>query len=382
MTFVQRSGSQLTLGGKPFYPMGFNLPYSISNVANQPVATQLPNWPKTCNAARLFAFQGAFVVNGAIDWAVFDAAMAAFEARGIYAIISLGDQYAWNDGVEKTADWYTTGYKTVLAGEVMTYRNWVAQVVTRYAAHPAVLCWELMNEPKAEGGASELAEYQTLLAFLNDIGAMTNAIDSNHLFSLGNCIGFSGSGHQWEGSVQNTAPPTAPTPGSSDWELLAENPYVDILMYHDYGFPNQPMGITNPLVNIQAAVNIAEVVSKPLIIGEQGIEWVQGDAPSQGTITPWTQAERAACFKAKWTEEFKAGVAGVVAWCWVNSPKAADGAGGWGMEIGIGDPALPYMDPSLYVGATPPPPPPTLAAQVDAVLSKALSDIATILAGH
>ena len=379
-TYVQRSGQQLTLGGKPFNPMGFNVPYVISNATYDPLAAALALWPKTCNAARTWVYQALFVKNGAIDWTLLDSAMAAFEALGIYAVLSIGNQYGWNDGVDKDVTWYTTGYKsTILAGEVMTYRDWVKAVVTRYAGHPNVLCWEFMNEPKVENATSETQAYQALLAFLNDLGALTNGLDTNHLFALGNCLGYSGSGKQWEGSVQMTVPPTAPVIGEADWQLLAQSQYVDLLTYHDYGFPLNPMGYANSTLGITAALAIAKTVNKPLFIGEQGIDYVTGDGPYNDPLVPATTAERAALFHAKWKAEIAAGVCGVIPWAWRTAPKSTDGVG-WGMEIGPGDPILAFMDPSQYTG-TAPPPPPSKAAQVDAVLKTAEAQIATILAG-
>ena len=93
---------------------------------------------------------------------------------------------------------------TVGPGDLVTYRQYVAAIVRRYANNPTVAMWQLVNEGEAvndNDSCNEQAAHSALLAFSNDVGGLVHSIDPNHLVSLGTLQGWAGSG-EWSPVVR------------------------------------------------------------------------------------------------------------------------------------------------------------------------------------
>ena len=104
--------------------------------------------------------------SGARDWSRFDRLVHMAAIRGYKVIPTLADQ--WGEcGTRddptysfKTEAWYTGGYTApdpALAaahgGAWLSYRDWVAEVVTRYKDDPTIAFWQLMNEAEVNRAA-------------------------------------------------------------------------------------------------------------------------------------------------------------------------------------------------------------------------------------
>jgi endo-1,4-beta-mannosidase len=90
----------------------------------------------------------------------------------------------------KNKAWYRKGYRTVPTGPSLpaTYREWVAEVVTRYRHDPTILTWQLVNEAETATGLDETCPAiatRSLVGFSTDMAALVNSIDPNQLLSLG-----------------------------------------------------------------------------------------------------------------------------------------------------------------------------------------------------
>ena len=272
---------------------------------------------------RFWAFQNFFVSNGSFDWTNFDQVLAIAAAHDDKVIPVLANQYDNCDGPSKDLAWYQNGYaSTVEPGDIVTYRQYVADVVTRYADDPTIAMWQLVNEGAAvnsDGSCDESAALSALLAFSNDVGGMIHSLDSNHLVSLGVLEGYSGSGggSQWCGAADG------------DYQTLMASPGNDVCDYHDYGYPTSPMGISSPY-GLETAIAMCHADNKPIMVVETGIY-----ADNSSALT-----SRAADFQAKFTAQFQAGVVGELLWCWTaaSSYVLPDSDPDYG--ISAGDPSL------------------------------------------
>lgn len=328
--FVSRSGTSLRLDGKPYRFRGINIfmaasggtPSSCGGELYPNLGAPLSRLPEGI-VIRFWAFQDFFVSKGHFDWKNLDTVVWIAALHHDKVIPVLANQYAFCDGPAKDLGWYRDSYeKTVEPGDIVTYRQYVADVVRRYANNPTVAVWQLVNEGEAvnpSGSCDEQAAHRALLAFSNDVGGLIHRTDPRHLVSLGTLQGWAGSGGgaQWCGAA------------NGDYQTLMASPGNDVCDYHDYGYPTQPMGTTSRL-NLPDAITMCHADNKPIMVGENGI---YADADSQ-------LHRRATEFEAKFSAQFYAGVVGELMWEWVNKPAFVVPAGGSDYGIFPGDPSL------------------------------------------
>src|SRR2546421_154469 len=102
----------------------------------------------------------------------------------------------WKDCVStgyKARSWYESGYKKARGGELVSYRQWVSEVATRYKRNSTLLAYQLVNEaedPNSGGTCEESKAAAALRTFTDDVGGLIRSIDFNHLVD----VGTSGSG--------------------------------------------------------------------------------------------------------------------------------------------------------------------------------------------
>ena len=269
---------------------------------------------------RFWAFQNFFVSGGSFNWANFDQVLQIAAAHDDKVIPVLANQYDYCDTAKDLA-WYQSGYETTVdPGDIVPYREYVADVVTRYADNPTIAMWQLVNEAEAvnsDGSCDESAALSALLAFSNDVGGMVHSLDPNHLVSLGTVAGYSGSSAQWCGAA------------NGDYQTLMASPGNDVCDFHDYGYPDDPMG--QPFApDLASAIQMCHADGKPIMVGETGIY-----ADSAAEL-----ASRAAEFSAKFSAQFQAGVVGELMWCWAVEPDYVLPDSNPDYGIAPGDPSL------------------------------------------
>lgn len=325
--FVESKGTSLVLNGQPYRFTGINLDMAASTAASSScyggiypyVGEALSSMPDGI-VFRFWAFQDLFVSDGAFNWTHFDSVLEMAAAHSDKVIPVLANQYDYCDTAKNLA-WYQSGYRTsVEPGDLVPYRQYVADVVSRYADNPTIAMWQLVNEGEAvnsNGTCDESAAFSALLAFSNDVGGMVHSLDPNHLVSLGTLAGWSGSGQQWCGAA------------NEDYEKLMASPGNDICDYHDYGYPANPMGIPFP-PDLATAIQMCHGDGKPLMVGETGI---YADNASELTL-------RAAEFSTKFSAQFGAGVVGELLWAWERGPDYTSPASDSDYGIFPGDPSL------------------------------------------
>jgi mannan endo-1,4-beta-mannosidase len=318
---VTRAGTQLTLDGQPFRPIGLNIYNANSNgwCSNEMNGSALDDALTAIgggkNAMRAWFFQQLATTNGARDWTAFDRTLAAARAHGYKVVATLIDQWG-NCGATngqgygyKEASWYQGGYDQPDPSATVSYRDWVAEVVSRYKDDPTILAWQLVNEPEV-GHCSDPDESEAvniLSSFASDVSGLIKSIDASHLVSLGTI-----------GSGQCGA-------SGPDYQTVMSIPTLDLCEYHDYT-PSQLVP-GDQYNGLPLRIQQCNALDKPLLVGELGVK------PSDvgGTLTG-----RANLVDSKLCAQLTAGVAGVMLWAW-DQPDPYD--------IVAGDPVLDVLSP-------------------------------------
>jgi endo-1,4-beta-mannosidase len=305
--FITRSGTGLTLNGAPYRFDGLNI-YAVNSDGGCVPASNVNSDLDALSGQevfRAFFFQTWATTNGVRDWSRFDATIAAAAAHNMRVIPVLANEWNYCDGPMKYLPWWQSGYKTTVnPGELTSYRQWVHDIVSRYAANPTIAMWDLVNEGEgrnADGSCSEANAKATLVNFSNDVGGMVHALDPNHIVTLGTISGECG-------SVDN------------DYQTVYASPGSDLCDYHDYGFVTSPMGNTDAYNGVAASLRRCEADGKPLAVLEMGIRGKR-------------LTTRSTLFDKKFAAEFAAGSVGNLMWDYAAHPYGS-------YEIGPQDPSV------------------------------------------
>jgi hypothetical protein len=322
--FVGRTGTKLTLGGQPYTFTGLNIYnansrdncwYSMGN--NDPVLdNSLTQIGSGQDVFRSWFFQKLATMNGTRDWRAFDHTLSVAAAHGQRVIVTLADQWGaceeTDAAIYKDETWYASGYKTIVRSGTVPYRDWVAEIVTRYKDNPTILAWQLMNEAEdapAKNTPCSSTAAPTLKAWAADVAAVVKSIDRVHLLS----IGTSGGGQC--GAVY------------TQYKDLYSLQDVDLCEYHDYGSPTEAMP-GDRWNGLLFRIQQCQELNKPIFVGEIGIK----------TADAGSLSARAADFDAKLNAQFSAGVAGILLWGWRDA--AHGGASLTDYDIGANEPTL------------------------------------------
>jgi mannan endo-1,4-beta-mannosidase len=318
--FVTRQGTKLFLSGKPYRFTGLNIYNANSTNDNcwysmgsgSILDRSLREIGPGKEVFRAWFFQSLATRNGQRDWAAFDHTLAVARRHGYKVIVTLANQWGDCEPGSGYRDelWYRAGYKLPDPSGIVSYRDWVQEVVARYRFSPTVLAWQLMNE--AEVKASRDAPVcpvdaaQVLKDWAADVSALIKSIDRAHLVSLGT-MGGGQCGASWH-----------------EYKDVHSVATIDLCEYHDYS-PTSPMP-GDEWNGLAFRIQQCNELGKPLFVGETGIK------PSEvgGTLRA-----RAAAFHAKFRAQFGAGVVGELAWAWSALGSTLDN-----YDIGPRDPTL------------------------------------------
>jgi mannan endo-1,4-beta-mannosidase len=354
--FVQRSGQQLLTNGAPFRIAGANnyyLAYVEEDVQNAVLdsVTALK-----LNALRIWAFLDAEEpVPGRVYFQFWnsakqspdyhdgpdgldrlDRAVALASDRGLRLILALTNNWPDFGGMPQYVKWFGLPaknhfYRSDAAKQA--YREWVEQLILRrnsvtgrlYRDEPAILAWELSNEPRCEtdDGKPLPDGVETLLAWVDEMSQFIRSLDSNHLIAVGD-EGYFRHKHAGGNALFNGRY------GVSCEELLGIG-LVDFGTCHLY--PQQMGRGMDPvefgLMWIREHQHAGERANKPMLLEEYGVLF--GDA---GEIQ--TESDRNRIFHSWLTEVENLGGVGDMLWM-LGLPKG---------------PGQPY-DPDHYVVSKP-----------------------------
>ncbi|MBI4910864.1 MAG: cellulase family glycosylhydrolase [Acidobacteria bacterium] len=139
-----------------------------------------------------YSDNGVITVNdGADGLQRLDACIADAETHGIKLILPLVNHWGDFGGMPRYLEWLglppntVEFYRAPLARSA--YRNWIRTLLTRrntrtgrlYLDEPAVMAWELANEPRCPG------DHQLLLDWVGEMSEYIQSLDTNHLVACG-----------------------------------------------------------------------------------------------------------------------------------------------------------------------------------------------------
>jgi len=332
----------LQVGGRAWRFAGYNLPCAqpfLMTDGELGAYLDAVRFASKGNVLRAWFFQSN---GGPGNWAKFDRVVAALRKRGMRVIPTLV-----NDGVgcepsptgrSKPVGWYEGGYTQANDGYPLSFRDFAAQVASRYANDPTIAFWQLVNEAGPQtptaGGGSVCDNARSMRALRSFSDAMVTAIRSTGSTQLVN-LGTQGSGQ-------------CGTSGSDAYRYVHAG-LVDLCEYHDYASANVPV----PTL-LAERISDCQALGKPIFVGESGVVAnVQADG-SPPQCEPWpgcspypvtiqTLSRRASFFQAKIQAAFTAGTAGYVVW--FKSPFYDPN--GEPFAIGSKDPTEPVMAAAL-----------------------------------
>lgn len=314
--FVVADGTQLYLKGKPYRFSGINVYNANSRdncwytMGSGPLLGQALDELGPDTVIRAWFFQELATAGGTRDWAAFDHTIAVAREKGVRVVVTLGNQWADCEQQEgfKDESWYAGGYLEPGGTNPASYRDFVAEVVSRYRRESTVLMWQLLNEaeaPTSLGGPCATTAAATLRAWAADMSGLVKSIDKHHLLSIGTI-----------GSGQCGA-------SGPEYKDLHALPDVDLCEFHDYSPDLIPGDVWNGL---QVRLDQCGELGKPLFLGEVGLR------PND---VGGTFAARAELFRAKFDARRSVGVVGELAWAWSALGSTLDN-----YDIGAGDPVL------------------------------------------
>jgi mannan endo-1,4-beta-mannosidase len=127
-----------------------------------------------------------------------DQAIALAEKYNIRLILPLANNWPDFGGINQYLNWFgLTGHDEFFRNAQVrqAYKNYVQHLLSRtntktgraYTDEPAVLAWELMNEPRCVDaqGHSVAGALDTLTAWIDEMSSYIRSLDSNHLIGVG-----------------------------------------------------------------------------------------------------------------------------------------------------------------------------------------------------
>lgn len=339
---ITRSGAALMLNGAPYRFTGVNA-YELATqwginagCGAMLTDTQMDDFFASLrpnSLVRMWAWQGSLATNVYThqrDWRPLDRVMAAANRHGQRLILSLAGQGGGcDDGHWRDLAWYRGGYRLAYDGDgtgrtPTPYLAYVREVVARYAGNGAVGMWEPMSEAEASDCPSgtnwqtcsgrqvcpdEVAAATAMRSFFDSVGSEIKRIDPVHLVESG----LIGSGQ-------------CGTAGQ-DYQFVSASPGIDVLSVHDYG--SDTVGLPGDQWNGEGQrVQQATAVNKPIIVGEMGIEALDGGSCA-------SRSRRAQLVTGKLQGAIGAGMRGVLVWNW--GPTINPGCT---YDVGNGDPTM------------------------------------------
>ncbi|KAL6231426.1 mannan endo-1,4-beta-mannosidase C [Aspergillus navahoensis] len=316
--FVTTKGNKFQLDGKDFYFAGSNAYYFPFNnnqtdvelglsAAKKAGLTVFRTWGfNDKNVTRIedglpnYGSEGAGVTevvfqrweNGTstIDLEPFDKVVDAAAKTGMKLIVALTNNWADYGGM----DVYTVN----LGGRYhddfyrlpqikKAYKRYVKEMVTRYRDSPAIMAWELANEPRcgadgvrnlprSEDGCSP----ELLTSWIDEMSTYVKKLDPRHLVTWGGEGGFNYDSDDWAYNGSDG--------GDFAAELALKN--VDFGVFHSYpDWWSKTVEWTNKWIVDHARAG--RRVGKPVVHEEYGWLTPQGRLDNLGTVSNITRLE-------------------------------------------------------------------------------------------
>ncbi|KAL2843583.1 glycoside hydrolase superfamily [Aspergillus pseudodeflectus] len=316
--FVTTKGNKFQLDGKDFYFAGSNAYYfpfndnqtdvelgltAAKNAGlnvfrtwgfNDKNATYieggLPQYGGEGAGATEIVFQWWENGKSVIDLEPFDKVVRAAEKTGIKLIVALTNNWADYGGM----DVYTVN----LGGQYhddfyrlpqikKAYKRYVKEMVSRYRNSPAIMAWELANEPRCGAdGVRNLPRSpagctpELLTSWIDEMSTYIKRLDRNHLVTWGGEGGFNYESDDWAYNGSDG--------GDFEEELRLRN--VDFGVFHSYpDWWSKTVQWTDQWIRDHARVG--RKVGKPVVHEEYGWLTDEGRWNNLGTVSNITRLE-------------------------------------------------------------------------------------------
>jgi mannan endo-1,4-beta-mannosidase len=173
----------------------------------------------------------------------------------------------------------------------------------RYGAHPAVLAWELLNEPRATGLDAKGLQ---LRAWVDELGAHVKSLAPQHLVGTGE-EGFDRTSDGYDATFWMNAASFSPFDGTGSFSQNTASPHIDYASVHL--FPETWLWSAEHTAEagarwIREHAAIARTSGKPLLVGEFGLR----------NAGAFSLDERRAIYRGWFTCAQRSGVGGIAAW--------------------------------------------------------------------
>jgi len=333
--FVRCCGTQLALGDDPFFAFGFNCYFLAFSSHAVQRSTLLSAKTLGANTIRSWAFLdlmsrapgqvgfqylsggGIRQNDGPDGLGRLDRLISAAEELNLKLILPLVNYWPDFGGVPMYLDWIglpktdpAEFFRSNLARDA--FRVWVDHVLNRrnriterlYIDEPAILAWELANEPRCMGvGGREL-----LLDWIAEMSTFLKDRDSNHLLAVGD-EGFfhrRGRSHLYNGTY------------GVDFEAILRLPSIDFGTFHMYlQHWGESLGSDFPQRWIRGHMEAANRAGKPVLLEEFGLSL--DDDPDM------TEAARQSLYRASTNQMRTEGGAGALIWMLGSDSEEAAG---------------------------------------------------------
>lgn len=236
------------------------------------------------------ALQVAPLTYDEVSFRGLDLVLTRAAAHGVKLVLVLGN--SWNDygGARRYVEWAGLPSPVEADGRFFTeravvehYRRHVVHVLNRtntldglrYGEHPAVLAWELLNEPRGVPGDKE---GRALRAWVDELAAVVKAHAPGHLVGTGE-EGLETSYRGYDEAFWRSAAPARLFATNTSFRLNTASPWVDYASVHFYpeawGVEPEAMAQVGARWASEHAA-MARDLGKPLLVGEFGLRNLGG----------------------------------------------------------------------------------------------------------
>ncbi|KAI9709713.1 MAG: mannan endo-1,4-beta-mannosidase A-1 [Bogoriella megaspora] len=218
--------------------------------------------------------QAASINTGANGLQRLDYVVKSAEAHGIKLIINFVNNWTDYGGMAAYAKWQglTDQNQFYTNTAIQTqYKAYIKAVVSRYSTSTAVFAWELANEPRYSGTASNV-----IFNWATTISAYIKSLDRNHMVTLGD-EGF-------DPSAGDGSYPYSLSAGGYSFSQNLGIPNLDFGTFHMYP---ESWGVDAnawPIGWIKAHGDACVAAKKPCLLEEYGYR------ADINTMAPWQQA--------------------------------------------------------------------------------------------
>lgn len=261
-----------------------------------------------------------------------DRVLARAAAHGVKLLLPLGNYWDDYGGARRYVEW--AGLPSPEQGDarffteravIEHYKAHITHLLSRvntvdglrYGEHPAVLGWELLNEPRGRGLD---AEGVAMRAWVDEVAAVVKRLAPGHLVGTGE-EGFDTSAGQGYDAAfwREAAAPWLFAPGSS-FRLNTASPFIDFASAHFYP---EHYGVKRDATAragarwISEHAAVARELGKPLFVGEFALRNAGG----------FSLEERRALYRGWWSCAWRTGVGASAPWMFAYDarPDAWDG---------------------------------------------------------